>query len=116
MKKKPFTLSAVGIFSLPILSMASFIAWLAFGGWAFQFEIVEKTLINPILALVCVILLILVPIVTILSTACIVGTQTVALIRKELPWLNALFIAVSVILCIAYFCLYYKVWQGMMSV
>ena len=110
-KKKIFTFTSLPFFAVPVIPIIDFIALM------FLCDIPDDTgALITITGLVAVLSLLSFPVVSFLSSLSIIGFQIVAIVRKEILWLNILFIVLSVAVCVLEICFFQQTWLRMMSV
>ena len=113
MKKKRFyTLTSIIFFALPIIPAFWFLIFLGLAsippdGGAFV------SICGIAAFVLCVFSF---PVTVIVGTLGVIGFQIVAMVRKEILWLNILFIVLSLALCFLGLWFFQELWLGMMSV
>lgn len=111
-KKKIFTFTSLPFFALPIIPAFWFLIFLGLAsippdGGAFV------TMCGIAAFVLCIFSF---PVTVIVGTLGVIGFQIVAIVRKEILWLNILFIVLSLALCFLGLWFFQELWLGMMSV
>ncbi len=114
-KKKIFTLTSTALYALPVIPL---VAFSFFGTIASitEFPSNRSGVIYIASSTISIILIILIPFFIILCNIITISCQIVAIVRKEILWLNILLIVVSLVVIALSVLFIHKFWQGAMSV
>lgn len=110
-KKKLFTLFSTVFFALPIIPVIAFLTLI----WLASIP-PDAGAIVTITGLAAALSIFSFPFVAILSSLSVIGFQIVAIVRKEILWLNILLIVLSLAVCFLELCFFQQIWLRMMSV
>ena len=109
--KKIFTFTSLPFFAVPIIPVIGFIALIFLAGIPD-----DAGAFVTITGLVAVLFLLSTPFVAILSSLSVIIFQIVAIVRKEILWLNILLIVLSLAVCFLEVWFFQENWLRMMSV